>query len=141
MGYSFKFRKFREDMILKDKLKAMLHDNGISLTKSLLWDERYYGFSLVDWNKVFFNVLKNMPRYTTDKMDCDNFTLFMVVRITEKYKSNGCGIAIGDSPMGYHAWNIFLATGFELFYIEPQTSMVYSVEEDSGYKAHYVVWG
>jgi len=116
----------------------MLTHRGIS--DDLLWDDYYYYVNLEDWNKIFFDVLKNMPRYTTDKLDCDNFALLMVARIMEKYKLNGCGIAIGKTPMGIHAWNIFINSPLELLYLEPQTGQVMELNE-GGYKAQYVVWG
>ena len=141
MGYSCRFRKREEGMLSKNSLKTILQCSGISIAKSLLWDERYYYFSLVDWGKAFKDVLFNLPRYTVDKFDCDNMAMLTAVRVQERYKVNGCGIAIGDSPWGYHAWNIFLADGRELFYLEPQDGMIYEIDNDDGYKAHYVVWG
>ena len=140
MGYSCKFGKFQEDMVFKDSLKTLLRSKDISVVKSLLWDERYYYFSLVDWGKVFQDILFNLPRYT-DKFDCDSFALLVAARIQERYHVNGCGIAIGDSPWGYHGWNIFIAGGLDLFYLEPQTGMIYEIDNEDGYKAHYVVWG
>ncbi len=147
--FNFRFRKMQEDVVSKHLLEYFLVDNGIQVERSLLWDSKYYCFNLTNWGKVFKDILWNLPAYAKDKFDCDNFAMMVAVRIQEKYKINGCGIAIGDSPWGYHAWNIFLAQvydrvhagGIALFYLEPQNGMVYEIDEDSGYKAHYVVWG
>ena len=129
---------YKESCIYKNDLAIALSHKGIS--PDLLWDNAFYYFSLEDWGKVFTDILKNMPEYTADKFDCDNFALLTVTRITEKYKVNGAGVAIGDSPWGYHGWNIFVASPFELFYLEPQTGQIIELD-DGEYKAHYVVWG
>ena len=130
-------QSYKEYSISKFQLSGLLRDELIN--PDLLWDSYYHYVSLEDWNKIFFDVLKNTPAYTTDKFDCDNFSLLAVARITERYKLNGCGIAIGDSPYGYHAWNIFVASPLEVLYLEPQTGQI--IELDDGYKAHYIVWG
>jgi len=142
----------QEDFIDRAAITRLLLNNGIDANRhhqeSILWDDRYYFFDLLDWGKVFKDILWNLPDYSK-KFDCDSFALLVAARVQEKYKVNGCGIAIGDSPWGYHAWNIFAAMApvndwfntFELFYLEPQNGLVYELGEDSGYKAHYVVWG
>jgi len=128
------YKEFITDKII---LRRMLHTESIKA--DMLWDTYYYYYSFSDWLRVFDDILANMPKYTTDKFDCDNFALLTCARIMEKYHVNGCGIAIGDSPMGYHAWNIFIVET-ELFYMEPQTGKVIDLAGE-GYKADYVVWG
>lgn len=63
-----------------------------------LWDSQYYHVCHFDWGRIFEDVLLNMPKYTKDKFDCENFALLVSARVSEKYKLNTCGIAIGDSP-------------------------------------------
>ncbi len=128
---------YKEYTTDKNELRRMLHREGINPDK--LWDGYYHCVSFGDWLKIFDDILGNMPKYTKDKFDCDNFALLTVARITEKYHINGCGIAIGESPMGYHAWNIFL-TETDLYYMEPQTGKVFDLQGE-GYRADYVVWG
>jgi len=128
---------FKEYQTDKTILSRMLAAEDIGT--DMLWDSFYYYYSFGDWVRVFDDILANMPKYTTDKFDCDNFALLTVARIMEKYHVNGCGIAIGDSPMGYHAWNIFI-TQTSLYYMEPQIGKVLDLKGD-GYTAHYVVWG
>jgi hypothetical protein len=129
---------YTEFIIEVNDLSAML--SGIGISPRYLWDSLYYYVSLQDWNEIFIDTLKNMPAYTVDKFDCDNFALLTMARITEKYKLNGVGIAIGNSPYGYHGWNIFIASPLELLYLEPQTGQIMELAE-TGYKADYVVWG
>ena len=109
-----------------------------------LWDGEYFYHQGVDWQKIINDVLINMPSYTTDKFDCDNFAMLTCCRIIEKYKVNGIGIAIGSSPMGYHAFNIFLAYSevnkAELFMLEPQTGVIMELNTE-GYRVDSIIWG
>ena len=110
----------------------------LGLEKLYLWDNKYWYVSLEDWGRVFADVLLNMPKYTVDKFDCDDFALLTSAKVSERYQLNTCGIAIGDSPWGYHGFNVFLSEG-GLYYLEPQDGMLYPVTEDSGYKARIVI--
>jgi len=105
-----------------------------------LWDSTYYYVSHTDWGKVIKKVLLDMPRYTAQKFDCENFAMLTCARTAEIFKLNTMGVAIGQSPMGYHGFNIFKSE-LGLFYLEPQTGMVHGVNEDSGYKAEIVILG
>jgi len=113
---------------------------GLGLKNLFLWDARYWYVSHEDWGKIFEDVLLNLPKYTTDKFDCEDFAMLVTARVLEKYKLNTCGIAIGQSPMGYHGFNIFFSNwGFH--YLEPQTGDIYSITENSGYKAKIIIMG
>ena len=112
----------------------------LGLEKLYLWDSKYWYVSLEDWGKVFADVLLNMPKYTAEKFDCEDFALLTSAKVSERYRLNICGIAIGDSPWGYHGFNIFLSE-VGLYYLEPQDGMMYPVTEDSGYKAEIVIIG
>jgi len=129
---------FKEYEIGRRELVAKLEILG--LESLYLWDYRYYYVSHEDWGKVFADVLLNMPEYTRDKFDCENYAMLTVARVSEKYKLNSCGMAIGQSPFGYHGFNIFLSDA-GLFYLEPQTGDIYPVAEDSGYKAEIIIMG
>ena len=138
---------YTEYFISRRDLYRLLHDSGIFNNIDfvfnnidLLWDSNFYYVRPTDWNEILIDVSKNMPKYTADKFDCENFALLTVARITEKYKLNGCGIAIGESPLGRHGWNIFVAYPPELFYFEPQTGQIMELKGE-GYQAEYVVWG
>lgn len=104
-----------------------------------LWDTQYYFVSLIGWNRIFWDVLKNMPRYISDKFDCDNYALQLMARVNMKYKLNGCGLVIGEVPNGYHAWNIFVAP-IGLYYYEPQTGQVIEIGTEN-YVGREVFWG
>lgn len=129
---------FQEYEVSRRALATKLEILG--LKSRYLWDHHYYYVSHEDWGRVFEDVLLKQPKYVADKFDCENFAMLTTTRILEKYKLNSCGIAIGQSPYGYHGFNIFLSDA-GLFYLEPQTGMVYDIEEDSGYKAEIVILG
>jgi len=105
-----------------------------------LWDSNYWYVSLEDWGKVLKDVTFGMPKYTKERFDCSNFAMLTSARVSETYKLNTCGICVGDSPWGYHGFNLILAED-GLYYFEPQTGDVYSVTENSGYRAHIVILG
>lgn len=128
--------RLTEYEVQRDDLRQRFQ--SFELEQLYLWDHKYWYVGHEDWGRVFHDILLNMPEYTTDKFDCEDFALLTSARISERYKLNGCGIAIGDSPWGYHGFNIFLSES-GLYYLEPQDGMVYSVTEDSGYKTHIVI--
>ena len=120
------------------ELKNML--NPLGLRELHLWDNRYWYTTHENWGLVFQKVLLDMPKYTAERFDCSNFSLLASARTSELFKLNTCGICIGQSPWGYHGFNIF-PSEIGLFYMEPQTSDIYSVTENSGYKAELVIFG
>ena len=124
--------------ITADELRSLL--NSLGLRELHLWDSRYFYCSHEDWGKVFAKVLLNMPKYTAEKFDCENYAMLASARTSELFKLNTCGIAIGQSPFGYHGFNLFVSEA-GLFCLEPQTGDIYSVSENSGYKAEIAIFG
>lgn len=110
--------------------------------QTMLWDNTFYYLDMESWGKVFKEVAVNLPKYTVDKFDCENFALLTNGRIAEKYKINSCGIAIGTSPQGEHGFNFFVAdvNGKPMLYLyEPQNGMVY--EPGEGYEPRLFIVG
>ena len=127
----------------RDDLLSLIR---IPYPKALVFldDKRYYYVSHVDWGKVIRDVLLNMPAYLTDKFDCENVSNVCRCRTSSIYKLNTMGEAVGPSPWGYHAFNLFVSDidgEPKLFILEPQTSDIYTVEEDSGYFVDRLVIG
>ena len=120
------------------QLRNMLEPLG--LHELHLWDNRYFYCSHEDWGKVLAKVLLNMPKYTAERFDCSNYAMLASARTSELFKLNTCGIAIGQSPFGYHGFNLFVSE-VGLFYLEPQTGDIYSISENSGYKAEIAILG
>ena len=111
----------------------------LALEASYLWDYLYWYISLEDWGKVLKEVLFGMPGYTTDKFDCENFAMLTSARVSERYRLNTCGVAIGQSPFGEHGYNLLVHQD-GLIYFEPQTGDFIEVE-DGSYKARLVLFG
>ncbi len=113
--------------------------NNVSIAEKILWDGQYYYLSLVDWRDLFTRELKNMPAYTVDKFDCEDYAILLVARILERYKINGCGIAVGESPLGEHGYNVFVSEG-ELWIIDPQIGDIMPFINTEGYKPRIVIF-
>ena len=128
---------FKEYDISGKELQAKLEAIGLELPVRRL-DSRYYYVSHEDWGIIFKDILQNMPRFVSEKWDCDDFSFLTKARVGEKYQINAIGAVIGDSPMGRHAWCLFFSE-VGLFYLEPQNGIVYSVEENSGYKGDLII--
>ena len=121
-----------------NKLRSILA--LLSLRELHLWDSRYFYCSHEDWEKVLAKVLLDMPKYTAEKFDCENYAMLASARTSELFELNTMGIAIGQSPFGYHGFNIFVSKA-GLFYLEPQTGDIYNIVENSGYKAEIAIFG
>ena len=113
----------------------------LNLDHLFLWDTWYYIPTLEEWGRILKDVLFNMPAYTAEKFDCENFALLTTARVSEKYQVNTCGIAIGESPWGWHGFNILITKDAGIYYFEPQTGDFHQVNSNSGYKAHDVILG
>ena len=84
-------------------------------------DRQYYYATMKKWKEIFSNVLLNMPEYTVDSFDCENFAFLTTSRVNERYHLNTCGIAIG---MGWaHSFNVFIADD-GVHTLEPETGEV-----------------
>lgn len=119
--------KFTEFEISCIALQTMLSNAGMTIPCHL-FDSWYYYLSHEDWGKVFREVLLNMPAYTTEKFDCDDFALLVKARVSERYHLNSVAVIIGDTPQGRHGFNMFLSEqGLSL--LEPQTGDVFNIGE------------
>jgi hypothetical protein len=83
--------------------------------------------------------------FRVDSRDCDDYALQLMAsfRSVNDYKlGNGAfGIAWGDSPVGYHAYNVCLChvrNRDMLYIIEPQTDEMFIIH-DSGYKTDFIM--
>jgi len=103
------------------------------------FDNIYYYPDGKTWANILWDVLSGMPSYVADRWDCEDYSLLTKTRIGERYKINGIGVAIGDSPLGYHAWNVLLMDENTLKYLEPQTGDVFDIG-DKKYTAEMILW-
>ncbi len=70
------------------------------------------------------------PKYKTGQMDCDDFAILMKGLMNAEFGINDFGIALGITPMGYHAFNIARVEDRRVF-IEPQTGEVDGVNTNN----------
>lgn len=131
---------YQDYMIARNQLAWILERTypGIEMH---LWDNTFWYIAHEDWGKVFKDVLKNPRKYVIDRYDCENYAMSCSTRVSEKYELNTCGVAVGDSPIGYHGYNVFLSAGMTLAVLEPQTGLVYLPDENSGYIPRVVIFG
>ena len=108
-------------------LATLIKNAGMTMP-CYLFDSHYYYVSHVDWGKIFEDVLLNMPTYTSERFDCEDFALLTKARVSEQYKLNSVAVIIGDTPAGRHGFNLFLSE-HGLFLLEPQTGMVFEIGE------------
>jgi len=104
-----------------------------------LIDSAYYYTKAEDWAEVFdWTYFKfNMPSYLADRMDCDDFAVLLKGLIASFFRLNYFGVVFGNTPMGYHAWNLFRADN-GLVQFEPQTGKFFPIGE-KGYKPEYIL--
>jgi len=108
-------------------LKELLASYGIH--NVYFFDKWYYFTSLKEWDEMFWDILAKLPYYIPEQFDCDDFSLVVKTRFA----------AIGNTPKGYHAWNVFLASE-GIFFLEPQTGMHWRADDTSeGYIADWVL--
>jgi len=77
------------------------------------------------------------PKYQTAIMDCDDFAILMKGLMSAEFGVSDFGIALGMTPMGYHAFNIARVEDRRVF-IEPQTGEVFEIGE-KGYSCNKVI--
>jgi len=102
-------------------------------------DELLYYLTEEDWLPILKEASANLPQYQPDRFDCDNFSIAVIAHISEKYRLNSCGMARGESPQGYHAWNVILTEHGPKFF-EPQTGKLFEFNA-GGYSADMVYFG
>lgn len=105
-----------------------------------IWDSAYYAYSLEDWQSVIKSVRAGLPAYLVDKFDCEDFAMLVMARVIERYQVNSMGVAVGNSPLGYHGFNVFVAVENgqpKLHVLEPQTGEI----DPAGYELDTVIFG
>lgn len=117
-----------------------LLDGIPTLQQRFIWDSQFWHVSHEAWGEIFADVLLNLPTYISEKFDCENIALVVLGRIQEHYQLNSVGVAVGQSPFGYHAFNIF-GDELGLHYLEPQNGLVYEIGNLEGYRAEIVILG
>ena len=87
----------------------------------------------LDW--IYFKF--DMPKYLADRMDCDDFAFLLKALVSSFFGLNYFGAVFGQTPMGYHAWNLFRVDN-GLLQFEPQTGKVFEMDE-KGYVPEWLL--
>jgi len=105
----------------------------LGFTDVLLNDNSYWYVGVQDWITILSKTRASMPSYLVDRFDCDKYAFITAARVVLESFLNTCAVCIGDSPFGYHSWNIVM-TPVGLYYFEPQNGNFWLVQ---GWTAPY----
>jgi len=72
----------------------------------------------------------SFPKYKTAVMDCDDFAILLKGLMSAEFGINDFGIALGNTPMGYHAFCLSRIEDRRV-YVEPQTGEVFEMDDTS----------
>jgi len=79
------------------------------------------------------------PKYKTAVTDCDDFAILLKGLMSAEFGINDFGIALGNSPCGYHAFCEARIEDRRVF-IEPQTGDVFEMNDtDKNYSCDRVI--
>lgn len=80
--------------------------------------------------KIFLELDKtNELPFETDKWDCDNYSALLRVKAMLYSHSKGENWAFGDAESnkyGGHRFNLFVAKGWQVYYVEPQDDTLFT---------------
>ena len=114
---------------------------GIELMHAALLDDfqPYFYTKAEDWAKVFDYIYFSfkMPDYIRARMDCEDFAVLMKGLVSALFGLNWFGLVMGNTPAGYHAWNLFKAEN-GIWQLEPQTGEFFLLGEKS-YLPQYIL--
>mgnify|MGYP003149852659 CR=1 FL=1 len=123
------------------EVKQEIVDLKLKLLSPSLLDffQDYYYTTAEGWAEVFDYIYFrfDMPEYIAGRMDCDDFAFLMKSLISAFFGLNYFSVVLGDSPLGYHAWNLF-RTEERHMQLEPQDGEFFELTE-KGYKPEYIL--
>ena len=119
-------------------VKSELNDLNISIPL-WLFDSTYYYTTLWGIKEAvkYCRKVYPFPKYKTAIMDCEDFAILLKGLMSAEFGVNDFGIALGDTPSGYHSYNIARVEDRRVF-IEPQTGEVFEIG-DKGYNCDRVI--
>lgn len=115
--------------LMDERLRAL----PVTWRKKKLNDYYFYCPSWDDWRKIIEYLQPKVPKYISERRDCEFMACWFYVHVCEDFEINTMAMAEGwvDFRDGKgkqrHAWNIF--TDGELFYqLESQTGEVFDID-------------
>ena len=71
-------------------------------------DGAYWYTDSEGWGKILWDMVFNSNLYKQDVFDCDDYALKAMITCRERYGLNGMVGVMGNTPNGYHMWNMVL---------------------------------
>lgn len=113
---------------------SVLTRSGVIWKRIKLDDFYYFAPMWSGWRKIIRYLLPKIPKYYTDRFDCDNAADWFKVHVAEEFGQNTCARVDGQADMGHgakesHAWCVFYDVGSRfLFQLEPQTGVIMDID-------------
>jgi len=101
-----------------------------------LLDGKYWTTDAETWATVLSKLVASPWAYKDEINDCEDIALEAMLQCSRDYGLNTMGMAIGKSPYGYHAFNIYIVGGTDLWLFEPQflgSQQYFPLKNDMGY--------
>ena len=104
-----------------------------------LFDSTYYYTTLWGIQEAvkYARKVYPFPKYKAERTDCEDFAILMKGLMSTEFGINDFGIALGNTPMGYHAFNLARVED-RIVFAEPQTGEVFEIGEN-GYLCDRVI--
>lgn len=107
---------------------AELQQMNLIILHGGLLDSEYYYTTL--WGILeavkYIRKVYPFPKYIAERLDCDDFAMLMKGLLSAEFGINDVGIVFGDTPMGYHAFNVARVEDRRVC-IEPQTGEIFEI--------------
>ena len=111
----------------KDGIIYLNHPN------KYITDYKYKLCSLGQISDFLFHDNVSFQKFREETNDCDNFAIQLAGRLNEAFPGFAVGFAMSDN----HAFNIFVDYEKQIWFIEPQTDKIFSLEKAKKDKRYY----
>lgn len=108
--------------LLNIKIPLGLFDAGGSYYYTTLWG--------IQEAVKYIRSIYQFPKYKVAQFDCEDFAFLMKGLMSSEFGINDFGVALGNTPMGYHAYNLARVEDRRV-YVEPQTGEVFEMGDTS----------
>ena len=127
--------------VIDSELKGL----GLSFMYPCLLDyfQEYHYCTKDSWVNAIkhINSAFKFPKYVPARKDCDDFAILFKGLMSACFGLNACGIAIGPTPIGEHAFNMVRGEN-SWFIIEPQKkdkAQLWPIGGPHGYQPKYIL--